>query len=191
MREALQVLLVREVEGEGVGGIQHVLAVFELQQGEFLFQPGVSLLVFGPEQRAAAHEALVALLQELALVGRQVQRAPAVIDGLDAREQRLVERDIHVEIGQQGRDLLGDLLHPVVALGFEQVEKDAADAVQGGAREFEGLDGVGEGRRLRVGGDGVHLGLAGLDGRPEGRQIVLLADQVEARSPEREGGRNQ
>ena len=189
--KALVALFVREVEGEGVGGVQDVLAVFELQQGEFLFEPGVGLLVFGPEQRAAAHEALVALLQELALVGRQVQRVASVVDGLDAREKRLVERYVHVEVGQQGRDLLGDLLHPVVALGFEQVEEDAADAVQAGAGEFERLDGVGEVGRGRVGGDGVHLGLAGLDGRPEGRQIVFLADQVEARRPEGKGGRNQ
>ena len=191
LRQALQVRLVRQLQAEGVGGVEGVLAVAELQQGQLFLHRGVLPLVFRGEQRAAAHEPLVAFFEQLALVRGEVRAGAPVVDGLHAGEKVRVEADVHLVVGQQGRDLLRDLLHRVVALGLEQVEEQAAHALQRGAGEFQGLDGIGEGRRVGVGGDGVHLRLAFGDGGPEGGQVVLQADLVEARSPEGKPGRSQ
>ena len=191
LRQAFQLGLVGDFQGEGVGGVEHVLAVFQLQQRELLLQGGIGLLVLGAEQGAATREAFVALLQQLALVGRQVERVPAVVHGLDARKERLVERDVHLVLRQFRGDLLGHLLHRVIAFRLQKVEEKAADAVQRRTGQFQRLDRIGEGRHLGVGGDGVRLGLALGDGGPERGQPVLRADRVETRRPERQGGRNQ
>ena len=190
-REPFELGLVAQFEGEGVGLVEYVLAVSQLQQGEFFFQPAVDLLVGGGEQRAAAHEAFVAVFEQFALVGRQVEGVPLRIDFLHPGEERFAERDIHLVLGQQGREFLGQLLHRIVALGLQQVEEDAAHPVQFRSGELQRLDGVLEGGRPGVGDDGVHLGLGPGDGLPEGRQVVLQTDGIEARGPVGEPGRNQ
>ena len=119
LRQPFQVRRVRQVQGEGVRGVEHVLAELEFEQRELFLEFAVGLLVRLGQQGAAAHEVLVAVFQQFALVGGQVQRGAGVVDGLDACEQLGVQGDIEFVSGQQGRDLLGGLLHPVVAFGFQ------------------------------------------------------------------------
>ena len=63
LRQAFQLRLVGDLQAEGVGGVEHILTVFELQQGELLLQRSIGLLVLRTEQGTAAREAFVALLQ--------------------------------------------------------------------------------------------------------------------------------
>ena len=63
LRQARQLRLVGNHQAEGIGGVEHVLAVFELEQVELLLQGGIGLLIRRAEEGTAAREALVALFQ--------------------------------------------------------------------------------------------------------------------------------
>ena len=173
--------LVRDIEGEGVGRSKHMLAILQAEEREFLHELAVGLLVGGGEVGAAPGEIPVGVDQQLVLVGLQPEAVALSVDGLDTPEESLVEGDIHLVLGHQGREILGDLLHLVVGIGFEQVVEDAAHAVQGLAGSFQGLDGVRESRRIGVGHDGVDFGLRLGDGLLEGGLVMLGPDPVERR----------
>jgi hypothetical protein len=80
-----------------------------------------------------------------------------------------------------------DRLDRLRRVGGGEVEEDATQAVEGVAARLEGVDRVGEGRRVRIGGDGLDLG-AMLGQRPlEGGAIVVDGDLGEGGDPERRG----
>ena len=60
--------------------------------------------------------------------------------------------------GQERRYLALDRFDGVASVGAGQHEEHIADAVQIAPAILQRLDGIGEGRRLRIGGDGVDLG---------------------------------
>ena len=118
----------------------------------------------------------------------QSEGVPLVIDGLDPGEERLVEADVHLILGHLGRDVLGNLLHLVIRVGFQQIVEDAGDAVQGLAGILQRFDRILEAGRRRVGDDRIDFGLSFGDALLESRHIVLVADFIERRGSVGERG---
>src|SRR5581483_8620355 len=78
-----------------------------------------------------------------------------------------------------------DRLDLLVGVGSGEVEEYGRDALQEIAGTLQGIDGVGEGRRLVVAGDSANL--APVDGKAlvEGRHEMLDLDAIERRHLER------
>lgn len=55
------------------------------------------------------------------------------------------------------------------------------------ARSFQGIDGIGEGRRRRIGGDGLNLGTMLAERAIKGSAEMLRPDRAERGNAERRG----
>ena len=84
-------------------------------------------------------------------------------------------------------DLALDRLDLVVGRCAGKIEENAGNLVEALAAALDRLDGVGEARRLRIGGDGVDLGARLFQRRLEGGAEVLWLDTLERRRLERAG----
>ena len=117
----------------------------------------VAVLRRALEGGAVAGEAVVDQPDEALLVGPQGALLRTRLDRPDAREERLVLRDLRAKLGE----LRGHLLLDGAELGAGAVRGPDApvgeDPIEIAAGALEGLDGVLEGRGLGVGGDGVDL----------------------------------
>ena len=87
-------------------------------------------------------------------------------------------------LGRQRRQFAFDLLDRVVGVRTGKEIKDIGGARERVAGRFQRVDGVGEGRLDRIGGDGRDLGLVGGKGAREGRQKMLRFDPAEGRDAE-------
>ena len=155
-----------DVEREGVGRGQRIAVELQRKGRQFGGVLPVELLVGVRQRRAVAGEALVGLLQQASVLGR---KAPSgmLIDGLHAREQFGIERNVVGQLRQAGLDAHGDLLHLLRRVGAQQVEEDARYPVQQLALTLQRHDRVAEGRLLRVLHDRLDLGARAGDGRIE------------------------
>ena len=126
-------------------------------------------------------ERLVGLGQQSHLLRRQTQRLTLVIDSLHTLEERLVEQNAVVQVAQEGRYLLGDLVPLVVAVSLQHVEEDSGDAVELQAGAVERYDGVLKSGLLAVVDNSVHLGFLLLDSCLKSRHELLQFDLVECR----------
>jgi hypothetical protein len=88
---------------------------------------------------------------------------------VDAAELALVHENPVPVLGRQRRQFALDLLDRVVGVRTGKEIEDAGGARERVAGRFERVDGVGEGRLDRIGGDGRDLGLLGGEGAREGR----------------------
>ena len=118
-----------------------------------------------------------------AIPSRQRTQLPRLqigaVDPPDPGIEVLVEREVRLVLRQPRGELLVDPLDALGVVGGGQREEDRLDPVQGQTPALEGLDGVGEGGRVRVGQDRPHaLEVLG-HRRLEGRQEVLLLDPPE------------
>ena len=91
------------------------------------------------------------------LLGRKPERGLVRLERVDALEQRLVQIGVAVMAGEDRGDGALDRLQFVVRCGAGEVEENARDPVERTPAALERLDRIGEGRRRRVGGDGVDL----------------------------------
>ena len=168
-----------DMEREGVGGGQRILAELERQGREFGRILAVELLLLGREGGAVAGEVLVGLFEQHALLLREA--SGVFVDGLHAFEELLVERDVVLQFGQFGLHAQRDLLQLVRGLGAEHVEEDPLDAREQRAALFEGDDRIDERRFFGIVDDGRHLGPRAGDSGIEGRFIVFEFDLREGR----------
>ena len=101
-RESVEVGLVRNLEREVVVLGQQIVAETDCHARQLLVDLLQPLLLLPFEQCAAAHETVVGLLQQPALLGIEPERLAPVIDLLDTGKQRLVEQDA-VGMGREHR----------------------------------------------------------------------------------------
>ena len=179
--------LVLDDELELVRFLEEVLLELEPEDRELLVDLGELRLVARAQIRAAADEVAVRLLEEPLLLLVQVELVPPVVDGLDAREELLVEEDLVVVRGLNRRDLLRDPLQLVARVRGAHAPEDVVDAREEIAARFERLDRVREGRRLGIRGDRVDRLALQPHRFQVRRHVVLDPDLVERRSAERGG----
>ena len=110
-----------------------------------------------------------------------------VIDLTDALKQRLVERNLVLEVGQHGLHLLLYLANLIGLVGLNDGKEHTADTVERLATLLEGKDGVVEGRRILVFYDSCDFVALLLDSRLEGRQIVRDLNLTEVGGSKRQG----
>ena len=183
-RQSLQIVR-RQFEREVVVLGQNVVAELHGRKRQLavdLLQPG---FLSGVEQGAGAHESVVGLPEQSALLGVESQRRAPVIDILHAGEKFLVEPDLIAVRREQGHHLLLQGLHPFVGLGGAKHAEN-----QLGLREH--LSGVVvsqnrilERRLVVVRGDGVDLGVVQRHAALAGGHEVFGADLIEGRHAER------
>ena len=182
--QAGEVGLVRQ-QGVAVGLLgQHVLREVGVQRGQAHVDGGHFFLLFRAEAGAGQHEVGVGRPHQALLLGRQRSLFGGLVDRLDAAEQRRVLHDLVLVGGELGRHLALERLELGRAQAGAQRVIEGADAIKGAARALQRFEGVFEGRRRRVVGDGVDLdqprGHGGLEGGPkpcdaglvEGRQAA-------------------
>src|SRR4051794_35024608 len=87
--------------------------------------------------------------------------------------------------GEHRGDLALDRLEGVARVRAGQVVEHTRDLIEAAARALEGVDRVGEGRRIGIPGDGYDLGGVLRERLVEGRAEVIGRDLIERRQPER------
>ena len=166
---------------------QHILAELGAERRQPLADRGEAVLGFGREACASAGEIEMITLEHARLFGRKPERVLARLQGVDAPEQGIVQIDVAAMAREDRGDLAFDRLDLVIARGAGEIEEDARHFVARLPAALQRLDGVGEGRRLRIGDDGVDLrprpGDGGVERGPEMRGF----DALERRRLERPG----
>ncbi len=178
VRQALQV---RFVQDQRIGFLvaEHVLAEGGAERGEPLGDLGEALLLLRREPRAGALEREPAALDEALRL--RVEAGPVCVDGVDAREQGVVEQHIGFLAGEARLDLALDRLDGVGRGRADEMVEGAGDAVERLAGALQAEDGVFE---ARGGGlDGVPLGPVLGEGGVEGRAEMFEADLENGGSP--------
>ena len=140
----------------------------------------------GGEVGAAAHEAVAGLLRAACAAPASsvsLRRAPSQTALTRANSFSLRRMSSRMR-GQHRGDLPGDGLQRVVGLGRRRARRRRCPPRRAARRRHPGLQGVGEGRRLGVGDDGVDLLALRGHGRLEGGQEVLGLDGLERRHAE-------
>ena len=157
---------------------QHVLAELGAERRRPLGDGGHTRLGLLVEPGARLDEAAMVALEYALLLQRQPKLLVILHQRVHPREQLGVLVDGHAVLGIAGRYLALDGLDLGRGVRAGQVEEYGRYAIEEPAREFERVDGVGEGRRRPVVGDGCDLfevlGEALLDGRQEMRGAHLV-----------------
>ena len=169
-----------QFEAERVRVGQLVLLELDGQRRHALVDRADALLLLLVQLCAGADEVVVVLLDDPPLF-RRLGRT-AVVDLLDAREQRGVQIDIVAERGELRADFALDALDVGIGVRRGPVREDRLHAAQYLTAGFHRLKGVGEGRRGALCGDRLDLGAAFGDTGVERRQEVRLLDEIERRS---------
>ena len=175
------------MECVGVSCSQNVLAELECCERKFLRPLAVESLVLIREVSSTTDEALVVVFKKLELVLVQAEFILLLIDCLHPLEKVIVQRHIHRVLREHRRHLLGHCLHRVIGIGLHEVVEDTGNLVKGLAGVFHRLDSILECRLVRIGYNGVNLGLGLCNSCLESRKIMFVLDLVELRSTERCG----
>ncbi len=180
---------------EIVGAVEHqlpsllirekVLAELGPERRKTLVDRCKACLVLGRQCTAGAGEADMVSLQHAGLLRRQAELVATPPQVVDAAKQLRVEVDRGGMTRQHRRDGHLDGLELVGGVGAGQVEEDGGDAVQRFAGTFHRLDGVGEARRLRIGGDRLDLRPVLRQSRIESRAVMFGPHRAERRRLER------
>jgi hypothetical protein len=179
--EAVELLRAVHQHGRVDGLLQDVLREGGGQRREFAVELAELVLVRVRQARPGAHEVGVVALQQAQRLGVQPQVFTVAVQRLDALEQRSVQEDRVLVGGQQRRDGLLHFLHLRVGVRRVQVAEHARHTVEELAAALHGDDGVLEARGLGAVGDRLDFRQAVGHALLEGRQVVLVTDQVERR----------
>ena len=167
--------------------LEDVLREIGAEGGQPAGDLGIALLLFRRQQHARAHETVVGQFQHALLLGRERERVALLPDGFHATEQRLVQADRRIMVGEHGRQFALDCLQLGGRFGACQVPEYGADPVHGRARTFQRGNRIVEVGRRGIGHDGRDLGIVLGHGALVGGLEILRADAVERRQLERAG----
>ena len=160
---------------------EHVLAERRAERGEALDDFGEPLLGRRVEGGAGAAEAGVIALDDALLLARQIELVGLLHQRVDALEQVRIGIDGVPVPGELRRDLALDLEQGVIGMGAGQKVKHIADPLERAAAAFDRRNGVVEGCRLWIAGNGGDFGCM-FGQRPGiGRAELFGADRVERR----------
>ena len=164
-----------------------VLAELGMQRGEPFGNLRHARLLRLAQPGAVAHEAEMPPLEQTQRVRRQAECLAPAIERVDPGEQAGIERHAHTVLGQLRGEIEVDRLQCRRAEAGNQIAEHVAHALQQPAAALQRLDGVGEGRCCRIGGDRLDfsevLGHAAL----QRLRKMLRADAVERRHAEGSG----
>ena len=177
-----QVVLVGDVQCVGFGILQQVLGELQGEQRSFFRELAQALLAGLVEKGAAAHKAVVGLVEQHLLFGREL--TVMLVHGLDAGEGLGVEQEVVLVLGKYRGELLCQRLHAVVGLSAHQAGEHRRHAVEEIVvmRAFAVVvvsDRIVEGRLLRIVEHALNVLVVAPDAFHEGRLKVLKAYFVE------------
>ena len=119
--QSLKVAFIGYVERKRLVLLEQVLRKLQRQHTGFLRELAQPLLALVVEQGSTAHEAVIAVVEQLLLLGGEL--AVVTVYGLYALKQLFVEPHIVGVLGQYGLHLLCQSVHLVVGLRTQQIEK--------------------------------------------------------------------
>ena len=166
---------------------QHVLAELGAERREPFADRRQTRLGLRRQPGAGARKIEMIALKHARLFGGKPEPLLHGLQGVDAPEQRVVQIGFAAMAREDGSDFALDRLDLVIGRGAGEIEEDARDLVEGLAAALQRLDRVGEGRRLRIGGDGVDLRPRLLERRLERGPEMAGLDALERRRLERPG----
>ena len=185
--QAREVVLALEHQRIALLVRQHVLTEGGAERRQPLVDLGEPRLGLCIERRAGALEHQVVAVEHALLLGGEAELVASAMKTVDAAEQRLVHEDAVPVLGLERRERELDRLDGVVGMRAGENAEDAPDPGQRLPAPLQRLDGIGEGRLGRIGGDGVDLG--GVRGKCArvSRLEMLRLDPAERRDPEGAG----
>ena len=178
--QSVQQGLVGDVQRVGLVFLQQVLRELQREHRGLLRQLAQPFLASLVEQCTGAYESLVAVVQQLFLLGSQ--SAVVQMHVAYPLKQPWVQPYVVGVLRQDGLHLLSQCVHLVVRLCRQQVEEHRAHAAQQVvvALVLLGIDdGVVERRLLRVVDGLLYLLIVAADALHEGLLVVFQADTVE------------
>jgi hypothetical protein len=137
IRQAGEFVLGLQVQETHALVVQHVLSETGGQPGQGLHDLAVARLGGRRQPRAGTHEAQVDALEQPQRLGIEAQLGPALVQRVDAREQRRVGIDRRVVSGQRGRHLALNGLQRRAGRAGGQVVEDRSHPVQQRAGAIE------------------------------------------------------
>src|SRR5262249_46302873 len=105
-------------------------------------------------------------------LGRKAERVAAAVKRIEAAEQRLVHEDRVPVPRLTRRELALELEDGVIGVGAGEKIEHSVDAGEERTALFERIDGVGEGRLRRIGGDRLDLG--GMLGKGASERLIEM-----------------
>ena len=181
--QSVEIGLVGDMQGEGLVLLQQILRELEAEHRGFLRELAQAFLAGSIEEGTAAHETVVAVVEQHLLLGCQLTVVAVHI--LDALKEFLIEADVVGMLREDGTHLLGQRVHLVVRLGREQVEEHGAHPRQQVVIACPVLlvvdtdDRIVEGGFLRVVDKLLYLFVVATDALEHRFLIVLQTDTVE------------
>ena len=169
--------------------LEHVLAELSGERRQPLGDRGQSRFGLRLSACARAGEVEMIAIEHARLLGRQPEFVLVRLERVDALEQSLVQIGLAAVAREEGRDLALNRLQLVIRVGAGQVEENARHFVQAAAAALQGLNRIGEGRRLGIGGDPVDLRARLFERRVECGPEMLGLETVERRRLEWRGPR--
>ncbi len=176
-----------EHQREGLFIGEHVLRELRAERGEPLADLGEPRFDLRRKARAGAAEGEMMAFQDAALFGVEAKRIALLIDGIDAREERIVQMDLGVMPGEERRDLALDRLDRVIRMRMREIEEDGRDTAERAPRTLQRGDRIFEIGRRGIFRDGRNLGPMFGEGRRKRRTIMIGRDAVERRNAKRRG----
>ena len=159
---------------EGVVLGHQVLAELLAEHSQTGADLGEALLGLGSQAHAVALETFIDFLHHHLLLTGEAGRL--LVHGLDAGIEVLVHHNLVGSLGDQGHHLFFDGLHLGSGITLGEVEEHALYLVQDGAGVLIGKDGILEGRGLRIGQNGLDIGLLLLQAGLEGGHILVCGN---------------
>lgn len=140
--ESFELLSRVEDDGEIVGVVQQVALERVVQRGELLVEQGEMRLRLVVEGGAGVGHLAVVALDEVALLGVEVEPVESVVHLLHPLVQRAIQGDRVPVRGHQRGELFVDRLDLVRRVGGAHRVEGVRDAIQQLPGAFQGLDGV-------------------------------------------------
>ena len=134
--------------------------------------------------RAGAGKLQVVALEHAPLLGRKRKPIAHAVETIDAAEQGLVHEDPVPMLGLERGQLALEREDRIVGVGTGQEMEKVDGSRERLSARFERVDGVGEGRRLRIAGNGRDLRRVSGKCARKGRPKMLRLDPVEGRHAE-------
>ena len=178
LTETCQVFLLIDPHHSLVGGCRQHVAPLLLKVGDAEINLFHALHLVVGQQGAIAHKALVGFFEQFLVLTSQTLKF-AVIDLTDAFEQRLVKRDLVLQIGHHGRHLLLNLCNLGGLVSTGQGIEHTRDMIEQAVTLLKSQDSVLESGRILILNDLRNVVLRLLDSHLEGRQIVCGLDLTE------------
>ena len=178
--QACQVFLLIDPNHSVVGSSLELVAPLLLQVGDAQVDFLHTLHLILGQQRALANEILVDFLEQFLVFALQ-RIVLFIIDLLDTLEEGFVERNLILQVGQHGLNLLLNLANLRSLVGIHQGEERASDTVEQLATILERQDGVLERSRVRTIHNLLDVLALLLDTSLEGREIIGRLNLAEIR----------